>query len=43
MFKNDSADGFGRIFLENGDFYEGMHKNDDFHGWGKLLKKNGEV
>ena len=31
---------FGRVFLPNGDIYEGEIKNSEFHGKGKLISKD---
>ena len=34
---------FARVFLPNGDLYEGGFKNSIFDGFGKLISKNGEI
>ena len=34
---------FGRIFLPNGDLYEGGFKNSIFNGFGKLTTNDGEI
>ena len=34
---------FGRIFLPNGDLYEGGFKNSIFNGFGKLITNDGEI
>ena len=33
----------GRIFLPNGEIYEGQIENSLFHGQGKLINKNGDI
>ena len=34
MYKNDQADGYGRLIHANGDFYNGDWVNDKAHGRG---------
>ena len=34
---------FARVFLPNGDLYEGGFKNSIFNGFGKLITNNGEI
>ena len=33
----------GRVFLPNGDIYEGQIKNSEFNGKGKLISNNGDI
>jgi hypothetical protein len=34
---------YGRVFLPNGDIYEGEIKNSEFNGKGKLISNNGDI
>ena len=34
---------YGRVFLPNGDIYEGEIKDSQFNGKGKLITKKGDI
>ncbi len=40
---NDALNGFGRLFLENRDYYIGELKDFDRHGKGKYVNAYGKI
>lgn len=40
-FYNGISDGFGQLFMKNGDWYEGEWKLGQIHGFGTYYWKNG--
>ena len=40
-WKNDRANGKGKLIHANGDIYEGEWSDDKAHGYGVLLKSDG--
>ena len=40
MFKNNLAEGRGRLIMSNGDYYEGEFQKDKIYGHGKYVSQN---
>lgn len=42
-FNYEQKDGFGLLYLTNGEKYAGSFKNDQVHGYGTFYKKDGAI